>query len=114
MIPRVMDVEKFVIQGLLFDFYGELLTDRQKEVYSSVILEDYSLSEVAEELGISRQGVHDMIRRCSSILEGYEQKLHLVEKFLNIRNDVQRIHELAVSIHSGEIIELSDHILSEL
>ena len=56
-------MEKFVEQTLLYDFYGELLTERQQQVYESVVLEDYSLSEVAEDLGISRQGVHDMIKR---------------------------------------------------
>ena len=50
-------MEKFVEQTLLYDFYGELLTERQQQVYESVVLEDYSLSEVAEDLGISRQGV---------------------------------------------------------
>ena len=88
-------MENFVKQAYLYDFYGELLTERQRQVYSSVVLEDYSLSEVAEELEISRQGVHDMVRRCNRILEDYEKKLHLVEKFLNIRSQVQRIHDLA-------------------
>ena len=49
------------------------------------------MSEVAEDLGISRQGVHDMIKRCNKTLEEYEQKLHLVEKFLNIRAQVKQI-----------------------
>ena len=71
-------MEKFVERTLLYDFYGELLTKRQQQIYESVVLEDYSLSEVAEELNISRQGVHDMIRRCDKALEGYEEKLHLV------------------------------------
>ena len=75
-------MEKFVEQTLLYDFYGELLTERQQQIYESVVLEDYSLSEVAEELGISRQGVHDMIKRCNHTLEEYEGKLHLVEKFI--------------------------------
>ena len=88
-------MEKFVERTLLYDFYGELLTKRQQQIYESVVLEDYSLSEVAEELNISRQGVHDMIRRCDKALEGYEEKLHLVEKFVNIRVQVQKIHELA-------------------
>ena len=61
-------------------FYGELLTTHQKEVYEQFILEDLSLSEIAESAGISRQGVHDLIRRCQKALEGYEAKLHLVEK----------------------------------
>lgn len=107
-------MEKFVEQTLLYDFYGELLTDRQKQVYESVVLEDSSLSEAAEEFGISRQGVFDMIRRCNRILEDYEEKLHLVEKFLNIRRQVKRIHELAGKYQAQEIADISDQILEEL
>lgn len=107
-------MEKFVQQALLYDFYGELLTERQRQVYESVVLEDYSLSEVAEELEISRQGVHDMIKRCNHILEGYEEKLHLVEKFLNIRSRVQKIYDLAGKYQDEEIKEISKEILEEL
>ena len=107
-------MEKFVEQTLLYDFYGELLTERQQQVYESVVLEDYSLSEVAENLGISRQGVHDMIKRCNHTLEEYESRLHLVEKFLCIRTQVQKIKELAVGYNAGEITEISNKILEEL
>ena len=86
-------MEKFVEQGYLYDFYGELLTERQQHVYESVVLEDYSLSEGAEDLGISRQGVHDMIKRCNKTLEEYEQKLHLVEKFLSVKEKVSKIDD---------------------
>ena len=107
-------MEKFVEQTLLYDFYGELLTERQQQVNESVVLEDYSLSEVAENLGISRQGVHDMIKRCNHTLEEYESRLHLVEKFLCIRKQVQKIKELAVGYNAGEITEISNKILEEL
>lgn len=107
-------MEKFVEQTLLYDFYGGLLTERQQQVYESVVLEDYSLSEVAEDLGISRQGVHDMIKRCNHTLEEYESRLHLVEKFLCIRKQVQKIKELAVGYNAGEITEISNKILEEL
>ena len=107
-------MEKFVEQTLLYDFYGELLTERQQQVYESVVLEDYSLSQVAEDLGISRQGVHDMIKRCNHTLEEYESRLHLVEKFLCIRKQVQKIKELAVGYNAGEITEISNKILEEL
>ena len=107
-------MEKFVEQTLLYDFYGELLTERQQQVYESVVLEDYPLSEVAENLGISRQGVHDMIKRCNHTLEEYESRLHLVEKFLCIRKQVQKIKELAVGYNAGEITEISNKILEEL
>ena len=78
-------MEKFVEQTLLYDFYGELLTAHQRRIYEDVVLNDYSLSEVADELGISRQGVHDNIKRCNKALQDYEAKLHLVEKFVNIK-----------------------------
>lgn len=107
-------MEKFVEQTLLYDFYGELLTERQQQVYESVVLEDFSLSEVAEELGISRQGVHDMIRRCNHTLEEYEKKLHLVGKFLCIKKQVQRISQIAEKYQDREITEISKEILEEL
>lgn len=107
-------MERFVEQTLLYDFYGELLTERQQQVYESVVLEDYSLSEVAEDLGISRQGVHDMIKRCNHTLEEYEAKLHLVEKFLNIREQAHRIKEIAADYQAQEITEISNEILEEL
>lgn len=107
-------MERFVEQTLLFDFYGELLTKRQQQVYTNVVLEDYSLSEVAEDLQISRQGVHDMIKRCNKTLEEYEEKLHLVEKFLHIKGKVQQINALAERYGATDIEEISNEILEEL
>ncbi|MCD7868917.1 MAG: YlxM family DNA-binding protein [Clostridiales bacterium] len=107
-------MEKFVERTLLYDFYGELLTERQRQIYTSVVLEDYSLSEVAEDLGISRQSVHDMIRRCDRTLQEYEDKLHLVERFLNIRRQVQKIRSLAEESHAADIAAISSEILEEL
>ena len=68
-------MEKIVRQTLLFDFYGELLTERQRKIYSAIVFEDYSVSEIAREEGISRQGVHDLRKRCDRILEEYEERL---------------------------------------
>lgn len=83
------------METLLFDFYGELLTDHQKAVYEAVVMNDYSCTEIAQEQGISRQGVHDMIKRCRRILEDYESKLHLVSQFLETKAKVEEIHCLA-------------------
>lgn len=87
-------MEKIVEQTLLFDFYGELLTEHQKQVYEDVVFNDLSFSEAAEEQGISRQGVHDLIKRCNRILQEYEEKLGLVEKFLKTQEKVKEIHRL--------------------
>ena len=114
MISQVKDMNEILEQALLYDFYGELLTDHQKEVYEQFVLEDLSLGEIAREEGISRQGVHDMIRRCNRTLEEYEEKLHLVEKFLNIRSQVIKIHELADKYHAEDIAAISNVILEEL
>ena len=103
-------MEKIVAQGLLYDFYGELLTEHQRRVYEDVVFNDMSLSEIAEEQGISRQGVHDMIRRCNRTLEEYEEKLHLVEKFLNIRSQVMEIHELAGNYHAEDIAVILEEL----
>ena len=87
-------MDKILKQALLYDFYGELLTAHQKEIYEEVVLDDCSLSEVAESHGISRQGVHDLIKRCQKMLEGYEEKLKLVEKFCTIKEKVEQIEHL--------------------
>lgn len=105
-------MEKIVEQTLLFDFYGELLTEHQRSVYEDVILNDISCSEIAEEQGISRQGVHDMIKRCNKILADYEDKLHLVEKFLSMKEKVEMIRQSADN--PAEIRRISAEILEEL
>ena len=80
-------------QALLYDFYGELLTEHQKEIYEQAVIEDLSLGEIAKGAGISRQGVHDLIRRCDRTLQSYEEKLHLVERFLSVKRKLKRINE---------------------
>ena len=84
-------MEKIVEQALLYDFYGELLTERQKEIYEDFVLNDLSLGEIALERDISRQGVYDIIKRCNRQLAAYEEKLHLVEKFLAVKQKVEDI-----------------------
>ena len=114
-------MEKIGRQVFLYDFYGELLTEHQKRVYEDVVLNDMSLSEIAEELGISRQGVHDLVKRCDKILAGYEEKLHLIAKFQSAKQKVAQIDALAKEFHSShneaimeEIGQISNQILEEL
>lgn len=88
-------MDKRYEQTMLFDFYGELLTEHQRKVYEDAVYNDLSLSEIAEEQGISRQGVHDLIKRCTKILQEYEAKLHLVERFTRAKKTVEEIERLA-------------------
>lgn len=113
-------MERIVEQGLLYDFYGELLTEHQKKIYEDVVYNDLSLSEIAQENGISRQGVHDMVRRCNHMLTEYENKLHLVERFLKIRSGVDEMKHLSENIELtkeeilGRVNSLCCEILKEL
>ena len=66
-------MEKILEQTLLYDFYGELLTEHQRQVYEDVVLNDFSLSEVAAARGISRQGVHDLVQRFVQIRENVNE-----------------------------------------
>jgi len=100
-------MDKILEKTLLYDYYGELLTEHQREIYENVVFNDMSLSEAAEEYGISRQGVHDLIRRCNETLAQYEEKLHMVEESRAIRkaaeailteNDLTKIRALANDI----------------
>ena len=101
--------------SLLYDFYGELLTEHQKEIYEDFILNDLSLGEIAQDRGISRQGVHDLVKRCDKILNGYEEKLHLVERFTKTKEDVAEICKLADEpdnqCNVNRIKQIAQHIL---
>ena len=110
-----------IAQGYLYDFYGELLNVHQRTIFEDFVLNDLSLSEIAAEQGISRQGVHDVIRRSTKTLEGYEEKLHLIDKFVAIRDKVEQIDTLVRTSHREqveqtlqEIATISNQILEEL
>lgn len=104
-------MEKIVEQGLLYDFYGELLTEHQKRIYEDAVYHDMSLSEIAQEQGISRQGVHDLIKRCDKILQEYEEKLHLLQKFASAREKVAAICALSQEAQRTELKQI--HAISE-
>ncbi len=104
-------MEKIVAQNLLFDFYGELLTEHQQNVYQDAVFGDMSLSEVADNYGISRQGVHDLLKRCDKSMQDYEDKLHLISKFDIIREKLKEIQSLA---DDKRVHQLAAEILEEL
>ncbi|MCA0969169.1 putative DNA-binding protein [Halobacillus litoralis] len=74
-------LEKTTRVNYLFDFYQSLLTPKQRNYMELYYLEDYSLGEISETFDVSRQAVYDNIRRTETMLEEYEKKLHLYEKF---------------------------------
>ena len=82
---------------MLYDFYGELLTEHQKKLYEAVIFEDLSFAEAADSFGISRQAVHDNVRRTDGLLRFYEDKLGLVGRFVRTKELVKEIGRLAES-----------------
>lgn len=98
-------MEQKVEQAYLYDFYGELLNERQQSIYKEFIFQDFSFSEIAQNEGISRQGAYDMVKRCTNILEGYESKLHLVQKFLDTKKRVEKIQALT---GQGQLCQLNE------
>ena len=117
----VESFEEIVELSLLFDFYGEMLGEHKKKIFEDYVLNDLSLAEIAEEEGISRQGVHDIVKRCTKQLKEYETILHLVEKFQNMKEKLTKAAGLldvpADSIDSNSISEvktLMKEMLEEL
>ena len=119
-------MERIFEQALLYDFYGELLTEHQRSIYEDAVYHDMSLGEIAEERGISRQGVHDLIKRCDKILQGYEEKLHLAERFSKAKGQIGEIVKLTqfndnvdgrmqeTDMRMQRIRELAGQLLDEL
>ncbi|HWI60293.1 MAG TPA: YlxM family DNA-binding protein [Symbiobacteriaceae bacterium] len=79
--------------ALLFDFYGALLTERQQELMQAYYLEDLSLAEIAGEGGVSRQAVHDLIKRAEASLQEYEERLGFVREYRQRQERLARLEE---------------------
>ncbi len=117
---KTTKLEQLYELSLLYDFYGALLKDHQREIFEDYILNDLSLSEIASQQEISRQGVYDIIKRCSKQLMEYERKLCLIEKFNNTKKCINEINRIAKDIikqgdlnQIHEIETLSYQILDE-
>lgn len=89
------DIAKDLSISLLLDFYGDMLTEKQREVVELYYNEDLSLAEIANISGITRQGVRDSIKRGEKTLLDCEEKLGLFEKFHSMQNDLRAIKECA-------------------
>ena len=108
--------------SLLFDFYGETLTEKQRELFDLYYNEDLSLSEIAEHAGITRQGVRDSVKRAEHALHEMEQKLGLVARYggtercaEELAYEVERLRTLnAGTLHSSEADEIASRMMSLL
>ena len=99
---------------MLFDFYGELLTERQKEFFDLYYNEDLSLSEIAENAGISRQGVRDVIVRAEAAMQEVEDKTGLIRRFEQFRVHLDAIASAAAEIKTINYRQYEDPRLTEL
>lgn len=118
---QIDKLEEIVQQSILYDFYGELLSEHKKQIFEDYVLNDLSLSEIAAEQGISRQGVYDIVRRCTLELKEYEEKLSLVRKFRSIEDKINTIKAIVSETGNTNdltniknITALADDILKEL
>lgn len=100
--------EKNLNIGYLLDFYGDVLTDRKKEALDSYYNNDMSLSEIADDMGISRQGVRDIIKKSEEELLFYEERLGLAKKFDEAQKHARRALEIC------EKENLSDSLKEEI
>lgn len=91
-------MDKTLRDSLLMDFYGELLPKRQKDVIKLYYEEDFSLSEIAEEFGITRQGVHDALKKGQQSLAEYEKCLGLIQRFQDQRKKIRDLHKALENI----------------
>lgn len=89
----------------LFDFYQELLTPKQRNYMEMYYLEDYSLGEISELFQVSRQAVYDNIKRTETMLESYEEKLHLYSKFEQRVKLLDELKLLTTDNHANEYIQ---------
>ena len=99
---------------MLFDFYGELLTERQKEFFDLYYNEDLSLAEIAENAGISRQGVRDVIVRAEGVMQEVEDKTGLIRRFEQMRGHLQAIEDAAAELKTINYRQYEDPRLTEL
>ena len=99
---------------MLYDFYGELLTDRQKEFFDLYYNEDLSLGEIAENSGISRQGVRDVIVRAEATMQEFEDKTGLIRRFQQMQDSINVIVESAAELKTINYRQYEDPRIESL
>ncbi len=109
-------MERIVEQGILYDFYGSLLTGHQRAVYEQVVYQDMSLNEIAEEEGISKQAVSDLVKRTTAQMQAYEEKLGMIRKSRELKKLCGKLRGTAEELDCGreKILEIAELIEKEL
>jgi uncharacterized protein len=107
-------IEKVLEINLLYDFYGQLLTDKQMDIVELYYNNDLSLGEIAESFEISRQAVYDILKRSEKQLYQYEEKLKLVQKFIDQKNKLKIAYKLLDSIENSKKVEEIKAIIDEI
>jgi len=100
-------MEKLAKIALLADFYGPLLTEKQRNVWDLHYQQDLSLAEIAELEHISRQAIHDLIKRTERILAEYEEKLGLVQRFWADREKLEEVKNLSQGLNAPDFTSRS-------
>lgn len=107
-------IEKFLYLSDLFDTYGILLTEKQRLCLKMSLYEDFSLSEIAAELNISRQAVFDNIHRSEAIMKNYEEKLQIIAKKKKLKDQILNISKEILALGNGNLKEDKQRIYKEL
>lgn len=95
-------MNEILFTTMLYDFYGELITKKQKEIFELYYLNDFSLNEIATEFNISRQAVLDSIKRTKNSLIQYEEKLSLISKYIKQKECINKIINELENINSSQ------------
>ena len=107
-------MEKFIYETALFDFYGALLTEKQHRCLQLHLYNDFTVSEIAEQVGVSRQGAYDAIRHAEKTMQSCEEKLGLVKRYQKERQQLKTIYrdmiDLKRSINDARINDILDHM----
>ncbi len=106
---------KIVELTLLYDFYGQLLTERQQKIFGLYYNDDLSLGEISENLNITRQAVYDILKRVEKLLLNYEERLKLVDKYLAEREKINKLKTEIAQLKNyievdNEIINILEYI----
>ena len=108
-----MNITQQFNSSMLFEFYGNLLTDKQKNMLTDFLDNNLSLTEIAESYGITRQAANDLIKRTLKVLENYEEKLGLLKRFNEVKDKINNTIDFVKSKNVDKAIQNLNSILED-